>query len=77
MSMLQILQSYKSGELWLAEVPVPACKSGGIVMQNRVSFVSAGTEKMLVDFAKKTKKHNRQSYGHARSGNQLAFGWNK
>lgn len=51
--MLQILQSYKSGELWLAEVPVPACKSGGIIMQNRVSFVSAGTEKMLVDFAKK------------------------
>jgi len=54
--MLQILQSYKSGELWLAEVPVPACKSGGIIMQNRVSFVSAGTERMLVDFAK--KKHN-------------------
>lgn len=51
--MLQILQSYKSGELWLAEVPVPACKSNGIIMQNRVSFVSAGTEKMLVDFAKK------------------------
>ena len=51
--MLQILQSYNSGELWLAEVPVPVCKSGGIVMQNRASFVSAGTEKMLVDFAKK------------------------
>jgi hypothetical protein len=51
--MLQILQSYKTGELWLADVPVPACKSSGIVMQNRVSFVSAETEKMLVDFAKK------------------------
>lgn len=51
--MKQILQSFKSGELWLAEVPVPACKSNGIVMQNRVSFVSAGTERMLVDFAKK------------------------
>ena len=51
--MIQILQSFKSGELWLADVPAPLCKSGGIVMQNRVSFVSAGTERMLVDFAKK------------------------
>ena len=52
--MKQILQSYKSGELWLAEVPVPACKSKGIVIQTQNSFVSAGTERMLVDFAKKS-----------------------
>ena len=51
--MKQIIQSFKSGELWLAEVPVPVCKSGGIVMRNHVSFVSAGTERMLVDFARK------------------------
>lgn len=51
--MKQIIQSFKSGELWLAEVPVPACKSGGAVVQTRASFVSAGTERMLVDFAKK------------------------
>lgn len=51
--MKQILQSYKSGELWLAEVPVPFCKSNGIIIQTRHSFVSAGTERMLVDFAKK------------------------
>jgi len=51
--MKQILQSYKTGELWLAEVPVPVCKSGGVVIQTRNSFVSAGTERMLVDFAKK------------------------
>jgi len=51
--MKQIIQSFKSGELWLAEVPVPACKPGGIVMRNHVSFVSAGTERMLVDFARK------------------------
>ena len=30
--MLQILQSYKSGELWLADVPVPACRDGGVVV---------------------------------------------
>jgi predicted dehydrogenase len=51
--MLQILQSYKTGELRLADVPVPACKNNGIVVQTRASFVSAGTERMLVDFAKK------------------------
>lgn len=51
--MKQILQSYKTGELWLAEVPVPACKSNGVVIQTTTSFVSAGTERMLVDFAKK------------------------
>ncbi len=51
--MKQILQSYKSGELWLAEVPVPACKSLGVVVQTQNSFVSAGTERMLVGFAKK------------------------
>jgi predicted dehydrogenase len=51
--MKQILQSYKTGELWLSEVPVPACKSGGVVIRTVNSFVSAGTERMLVDFAKK------------------------
>jgi len=51
--MKQILQSYKTGELWLAEVPAPACRPGGIVMRNTASFVSAGTERMLVDFARK------------------------
>ena len=51
--MNQIIQSFKNGELWLAEVPVPACKPVGAVVQTRASFVSAGTERMLVDFAKK------------------------
>jgi len=51
--MKQIIQSYKSGELWLAEVPVPACRAGGVLMRNRASFVSACTERMLVDLARK------------------------
>jgi len=50
--MKQILQSYKTSELWLAEVPVPACKSGGVVVRVVNSFISAGTERMLVDFGK-------------------------
>ena len=51
--MKQIIQSFKNGELWLADVPAPACKSGGALVQTRTSFVSAGTERMLVDFARK------------------------
>ena len=52
--MKQILQSYKSGELWLADVPAPLCKRSGVVIRTCASFVSAGTERMLVDFAKKS-----------------------
>ena len=52
--MKQVLQSYRTGELWLAEVPVPACGSGGALVRTRCSLVSAGTEKMVLDFARKS-----------------------
>lgn len=52
--MKQILQSFKTGELWLAEVPAPLCRKSGILMRTHASFVSAGTERMLVDFAQKS-----------------------
>ena len=51
--MKQILQSFKTGEMWLAEVPAPLCKSKGVVVRTVASFVSAGTERMLAEFAKK------------------------
>lgn len=51
--MKQILQSFKTGEMWLAEVPAPLCKSKGAVVATAASFVSAGTERMLAEFAKK------------------------
>lgn len=52
--MKQILQSYRTGELWLAEVPAPACKAGGVVIRTTRSVVSAGTEKMLLELARKS-----------------------
>lgn len=52
--MKQILQSYRSGELWLAEVPAPICSGGGVVIQTAASLISAGTEKMVIDLAKKS-----------------------
>ena len=39
--------------MWLAEVPAPLCKGKGAVVQTAASFVSAGTERMLAEFAKK------------------------
>ena len=52
--MKQILQSYRTGELWLAEVPVPACGRGGVLVRTRSSVVSAGTEGTMLALAKKS-----------------------
>lgn len=52
--MKQVLQSYRTGELWLAEVPMAACGRGGALVRTRCSLVSAGTEKMLLSLAKKS-----------------------
>jgi len=52
--MKQIIQSYKTGELGLFDVPAPICQENGVLVQTTVSLVSAGTEKGLVDFAKKS-----------------------
>ncbi|MEO6463297.1 MAG: bi-domain-containing oxidoreductase, partial [Candidatus Eisenbacteria bacterium] len=52
--MKQILQNYKTGALRLADVPPPALRGGGVLVATRASLISAGTEKMKVDVAKKS-----------------------
>ena len=52
--MKQVLQNFKSGELKIADVPAPVLKSGGVLVRNVSSFISAGTERMLIDFAEKS-----------------------
>jgi len=52
--MKQLIQSFKTGELGLFDVPAPICYENGALVETAVSLVSAGTEKMLVDFAKKS-----------------------
>lgn len=52
--MKQIIQSYKTGVLKLDEVPKPQVGKGMILIVTKASLVSAGTEKMLVDLAKKS-----------------------
>ncbi len=50
--MRQIAQNYKNGELALLEVPVPACKPGGVLVRSQFSLVSTGTELMKIDESK-------------------------
>jgi predicted dehydrogenase len=52
--MKQIIQSYKTGEMSLDEVPRPQTQPGTILVETRSSLISAGTEKMLVDLARKS-----------------------
>lgn len=50
--MKQVLQNLKDGSTRLAEVPAPNAASGQLLIHTRASLVSAGTERMLVEFGK-------------------------
>lgn len=50
--MKQLLQSLKDGRTWLEEVPAPRPARGELGLVSRTSLVSAGTERMLVEFGK-------------------------
>lgn len=50
--MKQIIQNLKNGNTELIEIPTPAVKPGFLLIQSESSVVSAGTERMLVDFGK-------------------------
>ena len=50
--MKQIIQDLKNGNTLLEDVPAPLLRKGHILIKTRVSLVSLGTEKMLVEFGK-------------------------
>lgn len=50
--MRQVLQNLKTGRTEVVEVPRPAVAAGHVLIQTRCSLVSAGTERMLVEFGK-------------------------
>lgn len=52
--MKQLLQSMRDGKTMVVEVPTPVLRDGCILVQVEASLVSAGTERMLVDFAEKS-----------------------
>jgi len=52
--MKQIVQSASTGSLSVRAVPVPRAKPGHLLVRTAASLISAGTERMVVEFAKKS-----------------------
>ncbi|HEX8491555.1 MAG TPA: bi-domain-containing oxidoreductase [Pyrinomonadaceae bacterium] len=52
--MKQVLQNVKTGEMLVADVPVPAVQRGRVLVRTAASLISAGTERMVVDEGKKS-----------------------
>jgi predicted dehydrogenase/threonine dehydrogenase-like Zn-dependent dehydrogenase len=50
--MKQILQNFRSGETSIEECPAPSIKKNSLKILTRMSLISAGTERMLVNFSK-------------------------
>jgi len=48
--MKQVLQDLKSGETLLVETPAPQVTPGHLLIATRASLLSAGTERMLLEF---------------------------
>ena len=52
--MKQVLQSLKTGAVSVTDVPAPARPDNGVLVRAVASLVSAGTERMVVEFAEKS-----------------------
>ena len=50
--MKQVFQDFKSREMLVAEMPRPALINGGVLVQNKCSLISAGTERQTVSTGK-------------------------
>ncbi|HEY4209277.1 MAG TPA: zinc-binding alcohol dehydrogenase, partial [Puia sp.] len=50
--MKQVIQNFKTGELHVDEVPLPSLSKGMVLVENRFSLISAGTERSTVKTAK-------------------------
>ena len=49
--MKQLIQNFKSGELYVDEVPVPSLSEGFVLIENKYSLISSGTERGTVKVA--------------------------
>ncbi|MGK4006236.1 bi-domain-containing oxidoreductase [Sorangium sp. So ce1036] len=51
--MRQVSQSYRTGKLALVDTATPRAPAGGVLVDTTVSLISAGTERAIVDMARK------------------------
>lgn len=52
--MKAVVQSYSSGSVRIAEVPVPRCPTNGILVRTSASLVSIGTERSMIELGRKS-----------------------
>jgi predicted dehydrogenase/threonine dehydrogenase-like Zn-dependent dehydrogenase len=52
--MKQLLQNIKNGKSIVEDVPIPSPRAGQALVKTEASLVSAGTERMVVEFAEKS-----------------------
>ena len=50
--MKQIIQSLRDGSVSLVDVPAPNTVEGNVLIRTRMSLISTGTEKMMINFGK-------------------------
>jgi hypothetical protein len=50
--MKQVLQRLDDGRTYLLDLPVPAASGVRVVIRTQASLISAGTERMLVEFGR-------------------------
>ncbi len=67
--MKQIIQNLKTGETELVDIPSPHQKHGHNLIQTSTSLISAGTERMLVDFVIYHPNLVRLSFCHKNTQN--------
>jgi predicted dehydrogenase/threonine dehydrogenase-like Zn-dependent dehydrogenase len=50
--MKQVIQNFKTGELYIDDVPMPSISKGMVLVENKYSLISAGTERSTVKVGK-------------------------
>jgi predicted dehydrogenase/threonine dehydrogenase-like Zn-dependent dehydrogenase len=49
--MKQLIQNFKTGKLYIDEIPMPSVSEGMVMVENKFSLISAGTERSTVQVA--------------------------
>src|SRR5437762_14345069 len=50
--MLQLLDNLRTGEISITETPCPAVSRNNVLIRSQMTLISAGTERMLLEFGK-------------------------